>query len=108
KSRHMQCTSACRLYPRKRHQMRGDDRESEPSCAVWAIRERSLQIISYLSDARISTRLVLLTAGCTRDADGTNYFVTRFDRHAATNRNHIRDLLQIGTLRLIGQILELK
>src|SRR5262249_11900230 len=81
--------------------IRGDDRESEPSCAVRAIRERSLQIISYLSDARISTRLVLLTAGCTRDADGTNYFVTSFDRHAATNCNHIRDLLQIGTLRLI-------
>src|SRR5262249_6869672 len=76
--------------------------------AVWAIRERSLQTISYLSDAGISTRLVLLTAGCTRDADGTNYFVTSFDRHAATNCNHIRDLLQIGTLRLIGQILELK
>src|SRR5262249_44665012 len=42
------------------------------------------------------------------DADRADYLVADLDRHAATHRNHVRDLLQISILRLISQILELK
>jgi hypothetical protein len=43
-----------------------------------------------------------------RRHDSELYLVADLNRHAATHRNHVRDLLQKSVLRLISQILELK
>src|SRR5262245_66626517 len=72
----------------------------------WAAARQlsSIQARSHL----IGARLILFATRGAGDADRADYLVADLDRHAATDRNHVRDLLQKSVLRLISQILELK
>src|SRR5262249_40843229 len=63
---------------------------------------------SHLGNAGIGASLILFATRGPGDADRADYLVTDLDRHAATHRNHVRDLLQKSVLRLISEILELK
>ena len=67
-----------------------------------ARRRKSLQAISDLRDAGISTNFVLVAARGAGDADPTDHFVACLDRHASTDRNDVRDLLQISVFGLIS------
>jgi NAD(P)-dependent dehydrogenase (short-subunit alcohol dehydrogenase family) len=69
---------------------------------------KSIQAGGHLGNTGVGARLVLFAAGGAGDADRADYLVADLDRHAATNRNYIRDLLQKGILRLVSQILKLK
>src|SRR4029450_2846555 len=76
----------------------------------WAAARQlsSIQARSHLGDAGIGARLILFATRGAGDADRADHLVAALDRHAATHRNHVRDLLQKSVLRLISQILELK
>ena len=74
----------------------------EPPIGVAAV---SVTQAVSLGDAGIGANLVLLTAGGAGNANRTDHLGAGLDRYAAADRNDVRDLLQIGVLRFISEIL---